>query len=65
MRWAPRPLSVTSPPPSRTTRALVFLTLAVAFIRIVTGFGPHAKRMIPPARTAAITAADVQPAGVP
>ena len=60
MRWRPRPLSVTSPPPSRTTRALVFLTLAVAFIRIVTGFGPHAKRMIPPARTAAITAADVQ-----
>jgi hypothetical protein len=37
----------------------------VAFILIVTGFGPHKKRMIPPARTAATTAVDVQLAGVP
>ena len=65
IRRRPSPLSVTSPPPSSTTRALVFLTLAVAFIRIVTGRGPHEKRMIPPARTAATTAADVQLAGVP
>ncbi|MGO9904972.1 MAG: hypothetical protein ACLPY3_04520 [Solirubrobacteraceae bacterium] len=43
----------------------MFLTLAVAFIRIVTGRGPHEKRMIPPARTAATTAAEVQLAGVP
>jgi hypothetical protein len=43
----------------------VFTTLAVAFILIVTGFGPHKKRMIPPARTAATTAVDVQLAGVP
>ena len=43
----------------------MFTTLAVAFMRIVTGLGPHEKRMIPPARTAATTAADVQLAGVP
>ena len=40
-------------------------TLAVARIRIVTGFGPHEKRMWPPARTAATTAADVQLRAVP
>jgi uncharacterized protein len=39
--------------------------LAVPFIRIVTGFGPHENLMMPPARTAAITAADVQLAAVP
>jgi hypothetical protein len=65
IRRRPSPLRVTSPPPSSTTRALVFLTLAVAFIRIVTDRGPHEKRMIPPARTAATTAAEVQLAGVP
>jgi hypothetical protein len=43
----------------------VFLTFAVACIRIVTGFGPHEKRMIPPARTAATTADEVQLAAVP
>ena len=43
----------------------MFTTLAVAFILIVTGLGPHEKRMIPPARTAATTAAEVQLAGVP
>jgi hypothetical protein len=43
----------------------VFSTFAVAFIVIVTGSGPQAKRMIPPARTAATTAAEVQLAGVP
>jgi hypothetical protein len=32
---------------------------------MVTGLGPQLKLMIPPTRTAAITAADVQPAGVP
>src|ERR1700729_499851 len=65
MRRRPSPLSVTSPPPSRTTSRLVFVTLAVAFMRIVTGRGPHEKRMIPPAGTAARTAAVVQRAGVP
>jgi hypothetical protein len=65
MRRRPSPLSVTRPPPSNTTLALVFLTFAVALILIVTGFGPQANRMIPPARTAATTAAEVQPADVP
>src|SRR5665213_3598092 len=65
MRCSPPPLSVTSPPPSRTTRALVFTTLAVARILIVTGLGPHANVMTPPERTAATTAAEVQLAAVP
>jgi hypothetical protein len=65
MRLRPSPLRVTRPPPSSNTRALVFTTLAVAFIRIVTGCGPQEKRMTPPARTAATTAADVQLAAVP
>jgi hypothetical protein len=65
IRRRPVPLSVTKPPPSRTTNRLVFLTFAVACILIVTGFGPHEKRMIPPARTAATTAPEVQLAGVP
>ena len=43
----------------------MLVTLAVAVILIVTGSGPQANRMIPPAATAATTAADVQPAGVP
>jgi hypothetical protein len=33
--------------------------LAVVLILMVTGLGPHEKRMIPPARTAATTAAEV------
>jgi hypothetical protein len=43
----------------------VFITLAVAPILIVTGLGPHENRMIPPARTAATTAAELQLAAVP
>jgi hypothetical protein len=43
----------------------VFITFAVALILIVTGLGPHENRMIPPARTAATTAAEVQLAAVP
>ena len=43
----------------------MFLTFAVASIRIVTGPGPQSKRMTPPSRTAATTAAEVQLAGVP
>src|ERR1019366_8013901 len=65
MRRRPSPLSVTSPPPSRTTCGLVFMTLAVVLILMVTGLGPHENRMIPPARTAATTAAEVQLAAVP
>src|ERR1019366_5975187 len=65
MRCRPSPLSVTSPPPSRTTCGLVFMTLAVVVILIVTGLGPHENRMIPPDRTAATTAAEVQLAAVP
>jgi len=56
---------VTLPPPSRTTSALVFSTLAVARMTIVTGSGPQENVMMPPAATAATTAADVQLAGVP
>ena len=44
---------------------LVFMTLAVVLILIVTGLGPHENRMIPPACTAAITAAELQLAAVP
>src|ERR1035437_7833533 len=65
MRCRPSPLSVPSPPPSRTPCGLVFMTLAVVVILIVTGLGPHENRMIPPARTAATTAAEVQLAAVP
>src|ERR1700692_4807055 len=65
MRRRPSPLSVTSPPPSRTTCGLVFITFAVVLILIVTGLGPHENRMMPPARTAATTAAEVQLAAVP
>jgi len=41
------------------------MTLAVASILIVTGLRPHENRMMPPERTAASTAADVQLAAVP
>src|SRR5690349_3363621 len=65
MRRRPCPLRVTRPPPSSTTARLVLRTLAVARIRIVTGRGPHAKRIVPPPRTAATTRAEVQLAAVP
>jgi hypothetical protein len=39
--------------------------LAVAPIRIVTGLGPHENRILPPARTAATTAEEVQLRAVP
>jgi hypothetical protein len=52
-------------PPSRTTRWLVFTTFAVAFMVMVTGFGPQLKVMTPPSATALTTAAEVQLAGVP
>jgi hypothetical protein len=42
----------------------VLTTFAVAFITIVTGLGPQRNRMIPPLRTAATTAAEVQLRGV-
>jgi hypothetical protein len=58
-------LSVTLPPPSSTTSWLVFTTLAVAVIVIVTGRGPQLKVMMPPSATALTTAADVQLAGLP
>jgi hypothetical protein len=65
IRRAPPPLSATIPPPSRTTRRLVLRTSAVASIVIVTGRGPQLKVITPPAATAATTACEVQPAGVP
>src|SRR5438445_1543945 len=61
----PPPLSVTLPPPSSTTWCAVLTTLAVAVIVIFTGVGPQLKVITPPLATAATTAADVQPAGVP
>jgi hypothetical protein len=66
MRRTPPPLSVTLPPPSSTTTGLrSFRTFAVCVMTIVTGSGPQEKVMMPPAATAATTAADVQDAGVP
>src|ERR1700689_2844411 len=65
MRILPPPLSVTLPPPSSTALWLVFTTLAVAVIVIVTGLGPQLKVIMPPSATALTTAADVQLAGVP
>src|SRR5690349_12856206 len=65
MRRAPPPLSVTFPPPSSTTSALMLRTFAVACIMIVTGLAPQLKVITPPLATAATTAADVQPAAVP
>jgi hypothetical protein len=43
----------------------VLVTLAVFLSLMTTGLGPHENRMIPPAGTAAITAAEVQLAAVP
>ena len=65
MRRTPPPLSVTRPPPSRTTLALVLRTLAVAVITMVTGRGPQENAITPPAATARTTACDVQLPGVP
>src|ERR1700719_3189870 len=65
MRFRPPPLSVTSPRPSRTTCELVFTILAVVRMRMTTGLGPQENLMIPPARTAATVAAEVQLAAVP
>ena len=65
MRRRPAPLSVTVPPPSRTTSRRVLRTLAVARIRIVTGLGPQENVILPPARTAATTAEEVQLRAVP
>src|ERR1700678_1596178 len=65
MRRTPPPLSVTGPPPSRTTLALVLRTLAVAVITMVTGRGPQENAITPPAATARTTARDVQLPGVP
>src|SRR5580658_8398395 len=65
IRRTPPPLSVTRPPPSKTTRCSVLATFAVAVIRIVTAFFPQSNVMIPPSATAWTTAADVQLAGVP
>src|SRR5690242_9114636 len=52
MRRCPPPLRVTLPPPSRTSFGLRLWTLAVAFIVIVTGAGPHENVTTPPAATA-------------
>jgi hypothetical protein len=41
------------------------MTFAVLCIVITTGFGPHEKRMMPPARTAATTAAELQLRALP
>ncbi|WP_158578867.1 hypothetical protein [Spongiactinospora rosea] len=65
IRRTPAPLSVTLPPPSITTRELVFRTLAVCFITIVTGRGPQENVIRPPRATAATTASDVQLPAVP
>src|SRR5712691_2022766 len=65
IRRLPPPLSVTRPPPSKTTRWRTLGTVAVTRIVMVTGLGPQLNLMIPPAATARTTAADVQLAGVP
>src|SRR6187455_3145840 len=65
MRRTPPPLSVTRPSPSRTTRDDVLTTFAVRSRVIVTGSGPHEKRMSPPLATARTTLADVHEDGVP
>src|SRR4051812_26536151 len=65
MRRLPAPLSVTRPPPSRTTREEVLTTIAVAVSVVVTGFLPQRNRLRPPWARAATTAAEVQLAGVP
>jgi len=56
---------VTNPPPSRTISRRELRTLAVARIRIVTGLRPHENLILPPARTAATTAEEVQLRAVP
>src|SRR6185369_6566174 len=65
MIWtAPPPSSVILRPPSMT----VFLfdgTLSVAVTRIVSGFAPQLNVMMPPAVTAACSAANVQLDAVP
>ncbi len=65
IRILPPPLSVTLPPPSSTIWWLVFTTLAVAVMVIVTGFGPQLNVITPPLATALTTLVDVQPAGLP
>src|ERR1022692_121379 len=65
IRRTPPPLSVTFPPPSMTTRALVMRTFAVFFIVMVTGLAREDHALTPPAATAATTARDVQLAAVP
>src|SRR4051794_41741691 len=57
------PSRVTRLRPSITTRACLLDSFAVALRWIVACFAPHRNRMIPPARTAATNAADVQLAG--
>ncbi len=65
IRRALWPSRVTRPPPSMTTSGLSLKTFAVAFIAMVTGFGPQSKVMTPPWATAFTTAAEVQLPGVP
>src|SRR5580658_8919801 len=65
IRRLPPPLSVTSPPPSSTIWWLVFTTLAVCRMVMVTGSGPQLNVMTPPCATALTTAREVQLAGVP
>src|SRR3569623_3711383 len=59
------PDRVTRPPPSRTTRWLVFITRAVWCMGMVTGSDPQLKWMTPPRATARTTAREVQLPGVP
>src|SRR6185436_15926718 len=65
MRRELPPDRVTLPPPSRTSRCVLFRTLAVCDSVMVIGLAPQLKVITPPAVTAASTAAEVQPAGVP
>src|ERR687898_606709 len=65
MRRCPWPLSVTSPPPSRTTRGVVLTTLAVRRMAMVTGCGPQSNATTPPRATARTTAREVHDPGVP
>src|SRR3954465_4851822 len=65
MRRLPAPLGGTRPARSSTPRREVLTTFAVVASVIVTRFRPQEKRMTPPLATAATTAEEVQPAGVP
>lgn len=65
MRLVPPPDIVIKPPPSITSFAVLFRTLRVSVMVIVSGFGPQLKVMTPPAVTAVANAAAVQLAGVP